>query len=417
MTAPAPVVAVTGMGCVCAPGGDPETAMGNLYAGFHLLTPPAALGPDALDCPFFAADATGVDIFPGGRRFSSADTLALARYAALQALRQAGLQGGAGLDGTEVNGVKDRVNDMALIVGTTAGSALHFLRGYAAVRAGTPTDSCDIADYFSCNPALALVQELRDQQLAVGGPLLTVANACTSGTDALGLGLDMVRRGRCEIALCGGADALSLVPHTGFARLMIYDRQPCRPFDATRRGLNLGEGAAFVVLESERHARQRGATIWGRVLGYGSGSDAHHFTAPHPEGRGLKIALRRALSEAGLSPTALAFVNAHGTGTRENDKVEGGVFRRELPEVPVWASKGSTGHTLGAAGALEAVFCLVALRRGAVPASVGFSVPDPEIGISPTTRMKATRSPYAVSTSLGFGGGNAAVVLAAGEDA
>ena len=169
------------------------------------------------------------------------------------------------------------------------------------------------------------------------------------------------------------------------------------------------------MLESAASARQRGAAVLGRVLGYGSAADAHHFTAPHPQGRGLADALGAALAQAGLEAKDLAFVNAHATSTRENDRVEGHVLLQMLPRTPVWASKGGTGHTLGAAGALEAVLTLAALNLGRVPASTGFSASDPEIGLSPTQEALSVSLPYAVSTSLGFGGGNAALILGRGD--
>lgn len=389
-----PAAAITGLGCVCAAGNTAETVWDGLCTGGCAPTPPDMLGPDALPYPLFAVDSA---LFPGGRRRSAADTLVLARHAARAALAQARPE-------------REQVRTMGVVLGTTAGSALHFLEGYAASREGRETSSPDREDYFASNLALALGREFE-----AGGPLLTVADACTSGADAVGLGLDLIRQGQCDCVLCGGADALSLVPHTGFARLMIYDAEPCRPFDATRRGLNLGEGAAVLVLESEAHARRRGAAVLGRVLGYGAAADAHHFTAPHPEGRGLAAALERALQEAGLTAGDMAFVNAHGTGTLENDKVEGAVLRRLLPGVPLWAGKGSTGHTLGAAGALEAALCLLALRQGRIPASRGFRTPDPAIGLSPTQESTPVSTPYAVSTSLGFGGGNAVLVLSGAE--
>jgi len=208
---------------------------------------------------------------------------------------------------------------------------------------------------------------------------------------------------------------LSLIPHTGFARLMIYDHEPCRPFDRTRKGLNLGEGAAALILESVEHACRRNAAILGYVLGYGSAADAYHFTAPHPEGRGLAASIRIAFDHAGLSAPDMAFVNAHGTATPENDKVEGRLLAKLLPATPVWASKGGTGHTLGAAGALEAVLAVQALIRRRVPASLGFREPDPETDCIPTRDILALDSPYALSTSLGFGGGNAALVLGRGD--
>jgi 3-oxoacyl-[acyl-carrier-protein] synthase-1/3-oxoacyl-[acyl-carrier-protein] synthase II len=293
-----------------------------------------------------------------------------------------------------------------VVLGTTAGSALHFIESYAAFKAGLSSGCSDRDDYFAANLALAL-------PIPAKGPRLTVTDACTSGADALGLGMDLIRHGECPCVICGGADALSLVPHTGFARLMIYDDRPCRPFDLRRKGLNLGEGGAVFVLESMEHAGQRGADIIGYLLGYGAGADAYHLTAPHPQGRGLASALREALAEAALDARDMAFVNAHGTGTPDNDKVEGRTLASMLPGVPVWAGKGCTGHTLGAAGALEALLSLVALTQGIVPCSPGFEQPDPETMIRPTTEEAPTRTPFALSTSLGFGGGNAALLLGA----
>ncbi len=215
--------------------------------------------------------------------------------------------------------------------------------------------------------------------------------------------------------LCGGADALDLVPHTGFARLMIYSNEPCRPFDAKRKGLNLGEGSGMLLLESEASARRRGARIRGLIAGYGSACDAHHFTAPHPEARGLALAVDRALAEAGVEASGIAFVNAHATATRENDRTEGNFLASRFPGKPVWASKAVTGHTLGAAGALEAIFCLLALEKGTVPASWNFEEPDPETGLVPTLVQTPVSGGLALSTSLGFGGGNAALVLAGAD--
>ena len=384
--------AVTGLDCLCAAGRSPDAVLDSLEQGRRCLAPPELLDPLALPFPFFAAPE---DCFPGGRRRSAKDTLVLAGAVVQGALAQANLP-------------ENSLGRAGIVLGTTAGSALHFLEAYAASRAGVPCATPDRDDYFAANLAL-------EQDIPSRGPRLTVVNACTSGADAVGLGLDLIRTGQCDCVVCGGADALSLVPHTGFARLMIYDNEPCRPFDRTRKGLNLGEGAAALVLESVEHARKRKAAILGYILGYGSAADAHHFTAPHPEGRGLAASIRLAFAQAGLEAAEVAFVNAHGTATPENDKVEGRLLAKLLPATPVWASKGGTGHTLGAAGALEAVLALQALNRGRVPASLGFLTPDPETGLVPTRETLKLDSPYALSTSLGFGGGNAALVLGRGE--
>ena len=366
-------VVVTGMACLCAAGDSPATVLDGLQSGQGGLVPASVLDRRTLPYPFFGLDEKH---FPGGRKHSAQDTLTLARAVCHKALAEAALP-------------QHLLREVGIVLGTTAGSALHFLEAYAASRenpaeqaaaSASPVCPCahgaDRDDYFSANLALEMDVEAH-------GPRLTVTDACTSGADAIGLAMDLITTGQCQCVLCGGADALSLVPHTGFARLMIYSDQPCRPFDRDRKGLNLGEGAAALVLESAEHARRRNAPVLGQVLGYGNASDAHHFTAPHPEGRGLASAIHAALRQAGLAAADMAFVNAHGTSTLENDKVEGRLLRALLPEVPVWASKGGTGHTLGAAGALEAVLTLAALRSGTVPASPGFFNIDPEIGFAP----------------------------------
>ena len=400
-------VVVTGMACLCAAGDTPAAVLDGLQKGSGGLVQASVLDKRALPYPFFGLDEKH---FPGGRKHSAQDTLTLAKAVCHSALAEAALP-------------QHLLREAGVVLGTTAGSASHFLEAYAASRENAagqnmtadlataasaspacPAPGADRDDYFSANLAL-------EMDVDAHGPRLTVTDACTSGADAIGLAMDLITTGQCECVLCGGADALSLVPHTGFARLMIYSDQPCRPFDRDRKGLNLGEGAAALVLESAEHARRRNAAVLGQVLGYGNASDAHHFTAPHPEGRGLASAIRSALQQAGLEAADMAFVNAHGTSTHENDRVEGRLLRAMLPGVPVWASKGGTGHTLGAAGALEAVLTLEALRRGTIPASLGFYNVDPEIGFAPTQKALAASLPYALSTSLGFGGGNAALVL------
>ena len=382
------------MGCVCAAGRTAGTAFEALLAGSRRIGSPSVLqsgGREPLPLPVFTVPE---DIFPEGRHHSALDTLVLARTAAAEALHQAGLSDPAARNGLRIG----------VIIGSTAGTALHFLDGYAAKKGGFPGTCRDIRELLPSNPAPALAAELR-----ATGPALTLSNACTSGADAVGLGADCIRQGVCDVVLCGGADALSLVPHTGFARLTVASETACRPFDSGRDGLNLGEGAGMLILESADRVGER--PVLGTIAGYGCMADAHHFTAPHPEARGLRAAMIRALDEAGLRPEDMAFVNVHGTATRENDRVEGGMVRDALPSVPVWASKGGTGHTLGAAGAIEAVLTLLALRAGTIPPSTGFHVPDPDIGVEPVRTVTRIEKTSALSLSLGFGGSNAALVL------
>lgn len=394
MIAPLPSVCVSGMGIACAAGLDSQTVWHTLCAGTQHRVAATILHKDALDYPFFAVPDS---VFGSGRRFSAHDTLQLSIVAAEQALKQAHI-------------LPQQQGAMHVVMGTTAGSALHFLAGYTAMREKKAGIYPDVEEYFTSNLALSLAQ-----RYSMHGTALTIANACTSGADALGLAADMIAQGECKQVLCGGADALSLVPHTGFARLMIYSKTACRPFDAERQGLNLGEGAGMLILEETEHALARGVRPLGYIAGYGAASDAHHFTAPHPQARGLQKAVALALHNAGITAEDIAFINAHGTATQENDKVEGNFFMQHFAHKPVWGSKSCTGHTLGAAGALEAIFCLLALQKGSVPATHGFANPDPQIKLCPTQKNTAIHSSYALSTSLGFGGGNAALILAGAQ--
>jgi 3-oxoacyl-(acyl-carrier-protein) synthase len=202
------------------------------------------------------------------------------------------------------------------------------------------------------------------------------------------------------------------VPLSGFWSLGVMSTEPCRPFDRDRSGLNLGEGAGVLILESDDFVKAHGRRHRFAVAGYGSACDAYHLTAPHPQGRGLVAAIGAALQQAGTTAKQIAFVNAHGTATLDNDRTEAAVLAQLFgPSVKFLSTKGYTGHTLGAAGGLEAVFTLLALREGWIPASIGFDNPADDVPIAPVTRTTAIGGEYALSTSLAFGGNNAAVII------
>ena len=197
----------------------------------------------------------------------------------------------------------------------------------------------------------------------------------------------------------------------------VVSDEACAPFDRDRKGLHLGEGAGVVILEAEPVARMRGREADLFLVGYGSASDAYHLTAPHPDGIGLEAALKRALFEAEITPRDVCFVNAHGTATHDNDKVEAKVLNRVFgSELTFLSTKGFTGHTLGAAGGLEAVFTAAALRNKWIPASLGFKNQDSEMPITPVTKKTSIEGNFAVSTSLAFGGNNAALVVAYSQE-
>jgi 3-oxoacyl-[acyl-carrier-protein] synthase-1/3-oxoacyl-[acyl-carrier-protein] synthase II len=265
-----------------------------------------------------------------------------------------------------------------------------------------------IQRYLRSNPAAVIARQFK-----LDGPTQTLVNACSSGTDAVGLGASWLRAGACDIVIAGGADELARVTYAGFSALMISDSEPCKPFDARRKGLNLGEGAGILILENPALCRQKAKR--GYLLGYGSACDAYHLTAPRPDGAGLKQALHEAFAAAAVTPEQIAFVNAHGTGTPDNDRVESRVLNAVLPDVPFVSTKGYTGHTLGAAGGIEAVFTLACLLRGEIPANIGFSCPDPESPSSPVRENTRISGEVALSESLAFGGNNAVLILGKGD--
>jgi 3-oxoacyl-(acyl-carrier-protein) synthase len=248
--------------------------------------------------------------------------------------------------------------------------------------------------------------------LGARGPALTISSACASGATALGVGADLLRADAADLVVAGGYDILCRFVLRGFDALRSLTRERVRPFDRRRAGLLLGEGAGLVLLARERDARPG----LGRLLGHGSASDGSHIAAPDPEGRGLEAAVRAALADAGVAATAIDFVSAHGTATPLNDRIEAAVLRRVLGPraggVPVNSIKGSLGHTMGAAATLEAIMCLLAAREGLIPPTVGHEEPDPDCDLDCVAGAgRPARPRIMLSTSLGFGGCNAALVL------
>jgi len=294
---------------------------------------------------------------------------------------------------------------VAVVLGTALGGVGELERALAP--GGRPRHAVG-ALYDS--PAHALAR-----RLGARGPVLTVGAACAAGATALGHGADLLRADVVDVVIAGGYDALCRFVMRGFDALRSLTRERVRPFDRRRSGLLLGEAAALVMMTRE------GATPGprlGRLLGHASASDGSHIAAPDANGRGLELAVRSALEEAGLTSADVDFVSAHGTGTPLNDRIEAEVLRRSLgrraSEIPVNSIKASVGHTMGAAAALEAVMCLLAGREGIVPHTLGLEEPDPACELDHVIGSpRAARPRISLSTSLGFGGCNAALVLEA----
>ena len=244
----------------------------------------------------------------------------------------------------------------------------------------------------------------------------TLSTACSSAANAIILGANMIRCGEADIVVVGGSECITKFHLNGFNSLMILDTQPCRPFDATRNGLNLGEGAAYLVLESEESAKRRGATAQALLSGYGNACDAFHQTASSPDGEGAYRAMKEALELAGLQPSEIDYINAHGTGTPNNDVSESQAMKRLFGDKvpPVSSTKPFTGHTTSASGSIEAVFCILALQNGFLPVNLNWSQPM-EDGVVPVSQPVRKALNHILCNAFGFGGNDSSLLLSSAD--
>jgi 3-oxoacyl-[acyl-carrier-protein] synthase II len=251
--------------------------------------------------------------------------------------------------------------------------------------------------------------------LGLRGPLTLISNACASGANALGRGWEMIRSGLAPRVLVGGYEGLCRLVYAGFDSLQAISISGCRPFEAGRDGLSLGEGAAVAALETLDSARARGATILGELAGYGASTDIHHLTQPHPEGRAAVLAMAEACSAAGIGPAQIQYLNAHGTGTLWNDRSEAAAIRAwagdHTGRLPVSSTKRCTGHLLGAAGAVEAVLCLMAIDGQWLPPMPELKDPEPDCGFPLVRQATDQALEIVMSNSFGFGGANATLIF------
>ncbi|HVV00004.1 MAG TPA: beta-ketoacyl-[acyl-carrier-protein] synthase family protein, partial [Verrucomicrobiae bacterium] len=247
------------------------------------------------------------------------------------------------------------------------------------------------------------------------GPVTIVGNACASGANAIGHAFDLLRSGRAQRVFAGGYDALSQLVFAGFDALQALSTTQCRPFDAQRDGLALGEGAAMFALETLEYARARGAVVLGEIAGYGAATDAHHLTQPHPQGDAALASMTLACDSARARPDQIGYVNAHGTGTPLNDSAEAAAINRwagsSAAAQNVSSTKSSVGHLLGAAGAVETAVCLMALRDQFLPPTSTLRKQDPACAFQVVRQPSDARFDYALTNSFGFGGANASLVL------
>ena len=287
---------------------------------------------------------------------------------------------------------------VAVLLGTSTSG---ILRTELAYRSG----DFDTLNYRTAQNLYSLADFVR-RALGLEGPAMTVATACSSSAKVFASAARYIESGVADAALVGGVDSLCLSTLHGFTSLQLVSDEPCRPFDARRKGMSIGEAAGFALLEKTGNGPA--------LVGYGESSDAHHMSTPHPEGEGALAAMRQALGRAGLEPGAIDYVNAHGTATPSNDRAEDRALMRLFGgRVPVSSTKGWTGHTLGAAGIVEAIVCFLALEHGLIPATLNSRALEPGIGSDIVLSTRNARVCHALTNSFGFGGSNCSLVFAA----
>jgi 3-oxoacyl-[acyl-carrier-protein] synthase II len=400
MTAPVrrrPRVVVSGLGAVSPYGAGVKTLWAGLAEGAVAIRPVTLTPTDGFRSRIAAeVPADTMAALPSSRRRSRADRMALC--AAAEALADAGLP-------------PDARARAALLVGAVGGG-MYEAEAWYREEAETGRPSARVSVLRGVLPRAHA--DALAWRLGIHGPRETLVMACASGGASLALGADLVRSGAVDVALAGGVDAFTRICFMGFNALKLLDPEPCRPFDRARRGMSIGEGAAFLVLEAAAHCRERGGRVYAELAGAGMSTDAHHVTAPHPEGDGMVRAMLAALADGGLAPGDVGYVNAHGTGTPQNDSVEGLALRRVFGEgaVLVSSSKSMVGHTMAAAGSIEAVATVLALEHGLVPPTATLADPDPAI---PFDCVPGAARPVALgaalSNSFGFGGQNVSLVF------
>jgi 3-oxoacyl-[acyl-carrier-protein] synthase II len=387
---------VTGLGAVSPFGTGVKAYWSGLSAGSCAIRPVTLIETEGFRCRI-AAEVP--DTVGGSKRRSRADRFALA--AAREALDDAGL------------GRSERA-DAALIVGAVGGGMLEAEGWYwERARNAGGAASRPLRSMFPSSHA-----EVVGSALGLGGPRETLVTACSSGAAALALAADLVAEGVVPLALAGGVDALTRICFMGFNALKLLDPEPCRPFDRARRGMSIGEGAAFVVLEDGARARARGTRVYAELAGHGMTTDAFHVTAPHPEGEGMVRAMRAALAGARVVPGDVGYANAHGTATPQNDRIEARAIREVFGEgaLLVSSTKSMIGHTMAAAGALEAVATVLALTHELIPPTANLETPDPDAVFDCVPRTAREVSvELAISNSFGFGGQNVTLLFRRAE--
>jgi 3-oxoacyl-[acyl-carrier-protein] synthase II len=303
--------------------------------------------------------------------------------------------------------------NIPLVLGTTGGGML-FGEEYFRRALQQPWQHRGQAVRAVCYQPQVQARLVMDA-LNFSGPIITVSNACASGSNAVGQAYELVRSGQAKQAVAGGYDSLCEMVFSGFDSLQALSPTVCRPFDARRDGLALGEGAAILTLETLENAKRRGAEILGELMGYATSIDQHHLTQPHPQGNTTQFVMKSACATARVTPEDIGYINAHGTGTLLNDSSEAAAISewagRRAATLPVSSTKANIGHLLGAAGAVEAVVCLMVLAEQWLPPEKSFECPDPACKFPVVDKPQDANVKVALSNSFGFGGVNASLIF------
>jgi 3-oxoacyl-[acyl-carrier-protein] synthase II len=297
-------------------------------------------------------------------------------------------------------------------MGTTSGEPL-FVEQYNDAKKNGTSAPAEVFGHYPCHviPAHVAIE------FGLHGPAIMIPNACAAGNYAVGYAFDQIRSGRVDMMLAGGSDAFSRIPYMGFARLGAIAPERCQPFDKNRKGMVPGEGAAVLILEPLDAALARGASVYAEVLGYGVSCDSHHMTAAHPQADGAIRAMSAAITQSGLTTEGIDYISAHGTGTPTNDRIESlavrTLFGERAPRVPISSIKSMLGHTMGAASAIEALACALALHTGWIPPTINHEEPDPDCGLDIVpNKARKTDPKVALNNAYAFGGNNASLCLA-----
>ena len=383
---------VSGTGVICAAGNTTEEAFFNILKGGRNPKLEPELFQAVFRKPVFECDSSVLsrELLPKNR------TLALLHKALREALINAQLS-------PEIL-QKYRIG---ICIGTTVACTLNDIDFYSTLRHSNPSSQQTVERYLCGDLSFVTADFLGLKQ-----PLtLSVANACSSGTNAINIAYSWLKAGLCDIAIAGGADELNEIPYCGFNSLQVMSDEFCLPFDGGRKGLNLGEGAGVIILEREEIILEREFNAQVVLTGAAEGSDAYHITGPHPEGRGLQLALNKLFDYSKTSPDNTAYINAHGTATINNDKTESYVFEKVFKrQVPYSSTKYYTGHTLAAAGAIEAAFCIRGIIKSEFPGVSGIN-PGSDIAIPPLKSNIKYNGGNVISTSMAFGGSCAALMF------